>query len=77
MGKGGIHRHVGNQAGRLKKPKTKKKEIMVEKKGNVKSCSLLLNNSANGPVVIDKKEKRCKRKKEAAITSHKDRPTWM
>ena len=48
------------------------------KKGaaNVKTCALLLNNSAScGEPWIRKKK--AEKKKEAAVTSHKDRPTWM
>ena len=40
----------------------------------LKTLDFYFNNSASGPVVVNHW---CKRKKEAAITSHKDGPTWM
>ena len=68
-------RHIADEA------KDKKEGSGGGKEGaaNVKTCALLFNNIANGPVVMnqDKKEKKMQ-KKEAAVTLHnKDRPPRM
>ena len=67
--------HIAEEA----KDKNKGNDGGKEGAANVKTYALLLNNSANGPVAVNHGwgEEKKMRKKEATITSHKDRPTWM
>ena len=67
-------RHIAEET----KDKYEENDGGKEGAANIKFCALLIIVPMGHMwCIMDKKVKRCKRKKEAAMTSHKDRPTWM